>query len=152
MSEIEVRLTSLQDQHITSLSSRQRAEIQLTNPELGPFTAEIPIFIILLKQGEAIACGGLRLVDEQTNTSVGEIKRVYVVEEHRGQANGISDFLLEQLELHSAKVGWNTLRLQTSRNMLAANRFYERHGYELIPNYGEYVDSASTVSYEKMII
>ena len=58
----------------------------------------------------------------------------------------------KQLELHAAKVRWNTLRLQTSRNMLAANRFYERHGYELIPNYGEYVGSASTVSYEKVIV
>lgn len=152
MSTIEVRLTSLQDKHITDLSARQRDEILLTNPDLGAFTADIPVFIILVKNGEAIACGGLRLVDEDESTSIAEIKRVYVVPEARGQANGISDFLLKQLELHAAERGWKTLRLQTSRNMFAANRFYERHGYGLIPNYGEYVDSSSTASYEKVVV
>lgn len=145
----------MQDKHITDLSARQRDEILLTNPDLGAFTADIPIFIILLKEGEAIACGGLRLVDEASDASdasVAEIKRVYVVPEARGQANGISDFLLKQLELHAVKMGWKTLRLQTSRNMFAANRFYERHGYGVVPNYGEYVDSSTTVSYEKVII
>lgn len=76
---------------------------------------------------------------------------MYVVPEARGQANGISDFLLKQLELYAAEIGWKTLRLQTSRNMVAANRFHERHVYGLIPNYGEYVDSSSTVSYEKVV-
>ena len=151
-SNIEVRLASPRDTHIITLSTRQRTEILLTNPDLPPFTTEIPIFIVLLKEGQPIACGGLRLIDEEESTSIAEIKRVYVVPEARGQANGISDFLLKQLELHAAEMGWKTLRLQTSKNMVAANRFYERHGYEVIPNYGEYVDSSSTVSYEKILV
>lgn len=77
---------------------------------------------------------------------------MYVVPEARGQANGISDFLLKQLELHAVDRGWKTLRLQTSKNMVAANRFYERQGYGLIKNYGEYVDSESAVSYEKVVV
>ena len=152
MPTIEVRLTSPQDTHITTLSTRQRSEILLTNPDLPPFTADIPVFIVLLKDRKAIACGGLRLIDEEESTSIAEIKRVYVVPEARGQANGISDFLLKQLELHAAEMGWKTLRLQTSKNMVAANRFYERHGYNVIPNYGEYVDSSSTISYEKVLV
>lgn len=151
-STIEVIKTSSQNNHITTLSSRQRDEILLTNPDLAPFTADIPIFIVLLKDNEPIACGGLRLIDEEESTSIAEIKRVYVVPEARGQANGISDFLLKQLELYAVGRGWKTLRLQTSRNMVAANRFYERHGYELMPNYGEYVDSLSAISYEKVVI
>lgn len=150
MSNIEVRLTSLQDEHIVDLSARQRDEILLTDPDLGPFTADIPIFIVLIRNDKAIACGGLRLVDEQI-TSIAEIKRVYVIPEARGQANGISDFLLKELELHASKAGWSTLRLQTSRNMHAANRFYERHGYGRISNYGEYIDCSTTVSYEKTV-
>lgn len=152
LSTIKVIKTSSQNNHITALSSRQRDEILLTNPDLGAFTADIPVFIVLVQYGEPIACGGLRLIDEEAPTSVAEIKRVYVVPEARGQAKGISDFLLKQLELHAAERGWKTLRLQTSRNMVAAIRFYERHGYGVIPNYGEYVDSASTVSYEKAVI
>jgi GNAT superfamily N-acetyltransferase len=151
LSTIKVIKTSPQDNHITTLSSLQRDEILLTNPDLGAFTTHIPIFIVLIKDNEPIACGGLRLIDEEESTSIAEIKRVYVVPEARGQAKGISDFLLKQLELHAAERGWKTLRLQTSRNMVAANRFYERHGYGVIPNYGEYVDSLSAVSYEKAV-
>jgi len=150
-STIEGRLTSPQDRNIIDLSARQREEILLTNPDLGPFTADIPVFVVLIKEGEPIACGGLRLVDEEEPESVAEIKRVYVVPEARGQANGVSDFLLMQLELHAAKMGWNTLRLQTNENMLAANRWYKRHGYVVIPNYGEYVDSSTEISYEKVL-
>ncbi|KAM0706923.1 hypothetical protein Q7P35_006253 [Cladosporium inversicolor] len=149
---IEVRLTTSQDKHITDLSARQRDEVLLTNPDLGAFTADIPVFIIVIKDGEAIACGGQRLVDEEESNSIAEIKRAYVIPEARGQANGISDFLLKQLESHAAEIGWKTLRLQTSRNMFAANRFYEKHGYGIIPNYGEYVDTSSTVSYEKVVV
>ena len=152
MSNIEVRLTSPQDKHIVKLSALQRDEILLTDPDLGPFTADITVFIVLLEADKAIACGGLRLVDQEASSSVAEIKRVFVVPEARGQANGISDFLLGQLELYAVKAGWNTLRLQTSKNMLAANRFYEKHGYGVIANYGEYVNSSSTVSYEKIIV
>jgi GNAT superfamily N-acetyltransferase len=151
-SPIEVIKTSSQNKHITALSARQRDEILLTNPDLGAFTADIPVFIVLVQNGGPIACGGLRLIDEEGSKSVAEIKRVYVVPEARGQANGISDFLLKQLELHAADMGWKTLRLQTSKNMVVANRFYGRHGYGLIPNYGEYVDSSSAVSYEKVVI
>lgn len=151
-SPISVKLASLQDPHITALSSRQREEILLTNPDLSPFTADIPVFIVLLKEDKPIACGGLRLIDEARSPSIAEIKRVYVVPEARGQANGISDFLLKQLELHAVDRGWKTLRLQTSKNMVAANRFYERQEYGLIKNYGEYVDSESAVSYEKVVV
>ena len=151
-SAIEVILASSQDKHIINLSARQRDEILLTNPDLGAFTAKIPFFIVLIKEGEAIACGGLRLVDEGADASVAEIKRVYVVPEARGQSNGVSYLLPKQLELHAVKLGWKTLRLQTDRNMFAANRFYERHGYSVVPNYGEYFDSPTTVSYEKVII
>jgi putative acetyltransferase len=151
-SPIEVIKTSSQNNHIIALSSRQRDEILLTNPDLGAFTASITVFIVIVQNGGPIACGGLRLIDEEASTSIAEIKRVYVIPEARGQAKGISDFLLKQLELHAADMGWKTLRLQTSKNMIAANRFYERHGYGLIPNYGEYVDSSSAVSYEKLVV
>jgi len=151
-SPISVKLATLNDTHITTLSSLQRDEILLTNPNLSPFTADIPVLIVLLKDDKPLACGGLRLIDEEESTSVAEIKRVYVVPEARGQKNGISDFLLKQLELHAVEKGWKTLRLQTSRNMVAANRFYERHGYGVIENYGEYVGCEAAVSYEKTIV
>jgi hypothetical protein len=76
MSTIELRLTSPQDTNIINLSTRQRNEILLTNPNLPPFTADIPIFIVLIKEDEPVACGGLRLVNEEECNPVAEIKRV----------------------------------------------------------------------------
>ena len=145
--DIEIRLTSLEDQYGIALSARQRDEILQTNPGLAPFTTEIPIFIVLLRDGEAIACGGLRPIHGCT----AEIKRVYVVPEARGQAKGVSDLLVRQLEQHALERGWTTLRLQTGHTMHSANKFYERHGYRLIPNYGDFIGSTHTISFEKVL-
>lgn len=147
---IEIRFTSLDDPHGAALSARQREEILQSVPDLPPFHSDIPIFIILLRNNEAIACGGLRPLSG-AQVSVAEIKRFYVVPEARGQAKGISDFLLQQLETHALERGWTILQLQTGTIMLAANKFYERHGYRQITNYGEFIGSDHTLSFKKVL-
>lgn len=149
-SDIEVRITTPQDPECINLVARQREEILLSNPDVGPNTVEIPIYIVLTRAGKALACGGLRQISQNVK-SVAEIKRVYVAPEVRGKAHGVADLLLKQLELVALGEGWTTLRAQTARNMTAANRFYERHGFELVANYGEYVDCRVTISYEKVL-
>lgn len=149
--DIKIRLTTMEDQHIIALSQRQHDEILAINPDLLPFTTNIPFLVVLERRGEAIACGGLRPLHSQSG-KVGEMKRVYVVPEARGKSNGISDFLARQLESFALQKGWTKLRLQTSKDMPAANKFYERLGYCLIPNYGEYVGCPYTISYEKALV
>lgn len=150
LNDIEVHLTSTADPHCIELLQRQQAELLSTNPTLTPISTDIPIFFKLTRGPDAIACGGLRLINDQ-RCRFAEIKRVYVIPEARGRENGIADLLMKRLELHAAHLGWSTVRLQTSKDMVVANRFYERHGYRLISNYGDYVSCLFTISYEKTV-
>lgn len=148
-SGIQVKLTTIHDPLCIDLIARQRDEIRLIYPALTSNTAVIPFFMVLIRDGKSIACGGLRLIED--DDSIAEIKRVYVVPEARGQANGVADLLLKELESHALSYGWTTLRLTTAKTMVAANRFYERHGYRLVPGYGEYTKSFFSNCYEKVI-
>ena len=147
---IEVRLAALEEQCCIALVARQQDEILQSVPGLAPLPTDIPVFIVLLKDGEAIACGGLRPINGDKN-SVAEMKRVYVVPEARGQTKGVSDFLVQQLEWLALEKGWSAVWLQTGRSMHSANKFYERHGYQLMPNYGDFMGHEDTISYAKSL-
>lgn len=150
MKNVQVLMASTKDLHSIALLQRQQEEINQTNPTLAPFSTDIPTFLVLLRNNRAVACGGLRTFDVQ-GRPVAEIKRVYVVPEARGRMQGVSDFLMRQLEIIASEKSWKTIRLQTSKDMTAANKFYERHGYSLIPNYGDYIDCQYTISFEKTL-
>ena len=80
---------------------------------------------------------------------------MFVVPEVRGKSyhdQYIGEFLLRALSKEAWDRGWLVLKLETGRSMTRARRFYERHGYVIIPNYGEYVDCSVTISYEKVVV
>jgi GNAT superfamily N-acetyltransferase len=65
----------------------------------------------------------------------GEVKRLYVRPESRGQH--IAEGLLKALEKYAADAGYRTLYLDTKDDLIAAIRFYERHGYEACDRYND---------------
>ena len=65
----------------------------------------------------------------------GEVKRLYVKPESRGQH--IADDLLKALESYAVEVGYRTLYLDTKDDLLPAIQFYYRHGYEDCERYNE---------------
>lgn len=65
----------------------------------------------------------------------GEVKRLYVRPESRGQH--IAEGLLKALEEYAVGAGYRTLYLDTKDDLVAAIRFYERHGYEACERYNE---------------
>jgi len=65
----------------------------------------------------------------------GEVKRLYVRPEGRGQ--GIAAQLLEALEEYARGFGYRTLYLDSKDDLTPAVRFYERHGYEICERYNE---------------
>lgn len=99
--------------------------------------------VLALAEGEPVACGAFRLMGTETV----EIKRMFVSPEWRGK--GISKRVLSELEAWSTEVGRRSAILETSRRLEAANRLYKRSGYEVIPNYGPYVDAPDSVCMRK---
>lgn len=87
-------------------------------------------FILLAEHRNVVAgCIGLRPIDRD----IGEIKRLYVVQAHRG--HGIGRCLIEATITESKKVGYARLRLDTLAAMKTAQRLYEDLGFKPIAPY-----------------
>ena len=83
--------------------------------------------------GEAIGCIALRRLPRPRKS--GEIKRLYVRVEHRGQ--GIAEVLLKALEAYATEYGYARLYLDSKKDLMPAIRFYRRHGYEPCERYND---------------
>ncbi|MGH9587543.1 MAG: GNAT family N-acetyltransferase [Acidobacteriaceae bacterium] len=86
----------------------------------------------LAYEGESVVgCIALRPLPQLGRA--GEIKRMYVKPESRGQ--GFAERLLEALEEYAVDAGYRALYLDTKDDLVAAIRFYRRHGYEPCERY-----------------
>jgi N-acetylglutamate synthase-like GNAT family acetyltransferase len=86
-------------------------------------------FFLARSAGRAIGCGGLR----RLSADIGEIKRLFVSREARGQSAGRG--LLEALEERARALGYDRLRLDTPGNDAAALALFRASGYQPIPDY-----------------
>jgi GNAT superfamily N-acetyltransferase len=84
-------------------------------------------------KGEIVGCIALRRLSCPPNC--GEIKRLYVRLEHRGQ--GIAEALLKALEAYAVEQGHTALYLDSKKDLMPAIRFYRRHGYQLCERYND---------------
>lgn len=90
-----------------------------------------------------VGVGGL----ERQPSGVGELKRFYVAPEYRGL--GVADAMLGALVEYAREHGLGRLRLETGDKQQAAVAFYRRHGFIVIPRFGPYIDSATSVCMER---
>ena len=79
---------------------------------------------------EIAACIALR---EMNKDEAAEIKRMYVREAYRGL--GIAQRLLVEAESFARDVGYRRIFLDTTDEMRAAARLYERNGYQRCEQY-----------------
>lgn len=102
-------------------------------------------FLIGRVGGRAVACAAFRPLEP----GVAEVKRVFVVPEHRGR--GYGRLLMAELERHAAAFGYLRLRLETGDRQPESVALYEGAGFRRIPNYGPYVGSHWSLCFEKRI-
>ncbi len=86
-----------------------------------------------------VGCGAFRPMDDATV----EIKRMFVDPAVRG--NGVGKLILAELENWAVGQGFQHAILETSIRLEPAVSLYKGAGYEVIPNYGPYVDVADSV-------
>ena len=153
---LEIERESLTSSVAAALIATLNAELSALYPEpgathfsLGP--GEVApgsgIFVVARWQGRPIGCGALRRVREATlvrelGSNVGELKRMYVAHEVRGQ--GFGRALLDRLEQEARSLGLARLVLETGTRQLEALALYRRAGFKEIPPYGEYAASSTT--------
>ncbi|MBY0308561.1 MAG: GNAT family N-acetyltransferase [Phycisphaerales bacterium] len=84
--------------------------------------------------GEPIGCAALRPLD-RLGPGVGEVKRMYVRPERRGL--GLGHALIRRLVADARQIGYRTLKLDTSTNMLAAQHVYRAAGFVPCERYND---------------
>lgn len=82
---------------------------------------------------DIVGCVALRKI--AAHPECGEIKRLYVRPPHRGC--GVAAALYEALETYARRYGYGFLCLDTTDEMVAAQKFYAAEGYEPTPRYNE---------------
>ncbi|STT42775.1 N-acetyltransferase GCN5 [Klebsiella pneumoniae] len=97
-------------------------------------------------QGEAVGCGAIVLSEE----GFGEMKRVYIDPQHRGQQLG--EKLLAALEAKARQRDCHTLRLETGIHQHAAIALYTRNGYQTRCAFAPYQPDPLSVFMEKTTV
>jgi GNAT superfamily N-acetyltransferase len=104
---------------------------------------DINTVIIACRDNEPIGCGCFKQIDEHSV----EIKRMFVKAEARGL--GIATAILSQLELWAWENGFSYTVLETGDKQHEAIALYQKLGYTIIPNYGQYSGMESSICMQK---
>lgn len=92
-----------------------------------------------------VGCGAIKEFSPDTM----EVKRMYTLPQHRGK--GIASAMLTELEHWASELHFRKCILETGLRQPEAIALYEKNGYHLIPNYGQYAGMENSVCFEKML-
>jgi putative acetyltransferase len=101
--------------------------------------------ILYFENDIAVGCGAFKPFDEKSV----EIKRMFVNSDSRNK--GIGGAILKELENWAHESGYSRCVLETGKKQPEAIRLYEKSGYVIIPNYGQYENKDNSVCMEKLI-
>jgi len=101
--------------------------------------------VVAYEKDRSTGCGAMKQYDTQTM----EIKRMYTLPEIRGK--GIATQILMELENWTREMSLSRCLLETGKRQTEAIALYKKHGYEVIPNYGQYLGMKNSVCFEKRL-
>ncbi|WP_333854267.1 GNAT family N-acetyltransferase [Epilithonimonas sp.] len=99
--------------------------------------------VVIFDNDEAVACGAVKELDSISM----EVKRMFTLPEKRGK--GLASTILKELETWSKELGYEKTVLETGKRQTEAVALYNKCGYKIIPNYGQYVGVDNSVCFEK---
>lgn len=108
-------------------------------------TAHLNTVVVSYEDEKALGCGAFKEYDSSTV----EIKRMFTMSENRGK--GIAHAVLNELEKWAKQLGYTTAILETGKRQHEAIGLYQKAGYKIIPNYGQYKDMENSVCMQKSI-
>lgn len=101
--------------------------------------------VVCYENGKALGCGAFK----EYEPKVAEIKRMFVLPEQRGK--GIAVSILNEIETWAKSEGYESAILETAPKLESAIALYQKSGYEIIPNYGQYIGVENSVCMRKNI-
>ena len=101
--------------------------------------------VVFYENNQPLGCGAFKIYENKTV----EIKRMYVVPEQRGK--GIAHQILNELEKWAKELDYNICVLETGIKQVEAIGLYQKAGYTVISNYGQYQGVENSVCMQKSI-
>ena len=101
--------------------------------------------VICYDDDKAVGIGAYKEFDSK----VAEIKRMYTLPESRGK--GIAKAILMELETWAKEEGYTTSILETGYLQFDAIGLYQKLGYEITDNFGQYIGVANSVCMKKRL-
>jgi GNAT superfamily N-acetyltransferase len=99
--------------------------------------------IVIYDNDKALACGAIK----ELNSKSMEVKRMFTLPEKRGK--GLASIILKELETWTKELGYEKTVLETGKRQTEAVALYNKCGYNIIPNYGQYIGIENSVCFEK---
>ena len=78
-----------------------------------------------------------------------EFKRIFIRKEYRGC--GLGRELLYRLEADARIKGFRYAILETGELLVGATAMYQKDGFKVIPNYGQYIDMPESLCMKKKL-
>lgn len=101
--------------------------------------------VVAYENGKPMGCGAIK----EYAPGIMEVKRMYTPPESRGK--GVASKVLAELETWAAEMSYEKCILETGKKQPEAIGLYQKNGYTLIPNYGQYAEVENSVCFEKVL-
>jgi GNAT superfamily N-acetyltransferase len=147
-----IKRTNSQDSDFISLVTKLDKELAMRDGDDHSFFAQfnkidkINHVVIIFNNNLPVGCGAIKHYE----FGVMEIKRMFVLPEYRGK--GIASKILLELENWTKEIGYMKCILETGKRQPEAISLYKKCNYEIIPNYGQYINIENSVCFQKVLL
>jgi putative acetyltransferase len=136
-------LLALSDAYMTTLYPAESNHLESASALKAPNVLFLGCFL----QDQLVGCGAVKILSDDGR--YGELKRVFVLESHRGK--GYSKAIMEKLEGHLKNSGIALARLETGISQPEALGLYKRLGYVERAPFGAYSEDPLSLFMEKRL-
>ena len=149
---VQLIRTNSDDTDFITLVKKLDAELAERDGKDHSFYAQFNIIqtikyvVVAYEDKKPVACGAIKEFDRDTM----EVKRMFTLSERRGE--GIAGKILNELEKWASELHYKRCVLETGKRQPEAIALYKRNGYNIIPNYGQYVGVENSVCFEKYLM
>jgi len=148
---IELKRTTSENPDFTILNKILDQELVIRDGDEHEFFAQynkidsIKHVVLAYNNGDAVGCGAIKKFNEEAI----EIKRMFVLPAGRGKK--VATTILTELESWAKELGYKKCVLETGVTFKDAIGLYTKAGYEVSPNYGQYVGVKSSICFTKSL-
>jgi len=144
--------TTSDNEDFQKLVKELDADLRIRDGEEHDFYAQfnkidsLKYVIVAYENDIPVGCGAIK---EYVPGTI-EVKRMYVQPDRRGA--GIASTILKCLEQWAVELHYSNSLLETGKKQPEAIALYNKNGYAIIPNFGQYENVVNSVCFGKSLV